>query len=448
MAKVTADFSEIIGAVKPMHSVNNGPVVPQAHGFGNLDYYRDARFPFARTHDAAFSPAYGGSHTVDIIAVFPDFEADVSDPASYDFGLTDEYIENIMKAGTKVFYRLGNKIEHESKRYGSLPPKDYFKWAQICEHIIMHMNCGWADGHHYGVEYWEIWNEPDVNPQCWDGPPEDFFPLFDITARHLKKRFPSLKIGGPAFCSINSWLPKPFFDYMTRDPEDPTPIDFISFHRYGTDPSGYAADSFRAREIADSYGYKSAELILNEWNYVKNWNRDDLLSSYYTITGLAGSSFVACSMIEAQHSPLDHLMYYDASPYVKWNGLFDSFTQKPLKSYYPMNAFADLYDLGSEAETASDDKNVRVCAAVSEDGNDAAIMLSYYGGDDAAENIPLDLRLSGLPAGSSFDAEYYILDKDRDMALYALGNFKGESGEYTARLQLYSTLYIRLRKKN
>ena len=69
---------------------------------------------------------------------------------------------------------LGNRIEHESKRYGSIPPKDPAKWARICEHIIRHMNEGWAGGHHYGIEYWEIWNEPDVNPQCWDGPVEEF----------------------------------------------------------------------------------------------------------------------------------------------------------------------------------------------------------------------------------------------------------------------------------
>ena len=36
-------------------------------------------------------------------------------------------MESILAAGTKVFYRLGNKIEHESKRYGSLPPADYEK---------------------------------------------------------------------------------------------------------------------------------------------------------------------------------------------------------------------------------------------------------------------------------------------------------------------------------
>jgi len=57
MAHITVDFSKTVGPVKPMHSVNNGPAVTR--GLGNFEAYRDAGFPFARTHDAAFCPSYG-----------------------------------------------------------------------------------------------------------------------------------------------------------------------------------------------------------------------------------------------------------------------------------------------------------------------------------------------------------------------------------------------------
>ena len=43
------------------------------------------------------------------------------------------------------------------------PPKDFQKWAEICEHIIMHYNEGWANGFHYGIKYFEVWFEPDVD---------------------------------------------------------------------------------------------------------------------------------------------------------------------------------------------------------------------------------------------------------------------------------------------
>ena len=125
MPNISVDFGTATGRIKPLHGVNNAPV--RFGGRGNFENFVEVGFPFVRTHDAALTSAYGGPHTVDILAIFPDFDADENDPASYDFHLTDEYMEHILASGAKVFYRLGNRIEHESKRYGSLPPKDYGK---------------------------------------------------------------------------------------------------------------------------------------------------------------------------------------------------------------------------------------------------------------------------------------------------------------------------------
>ncbi len=454
MSQIRVDFQNVTGRIKPMHSVNNGPIVPQAHSFGNFEDYAAAKFPLARTHDASFTPAYGGPHTVDILAIFPDFDKDENDPASYDFDLTDEYMENILASGTKVFYRLGNRIEHESKRYGALPPKDPAKWARICEHIIRHMNEGWANGHAYGIEYWEIWNEPDVNPQCWDGPIEEFFPLYDIAARHLKACFPHLKIGGPAASSVHSsWLLEGFFRYLTRDPDDPAPLDFFSFHHYGCEADDFARDAEAARALADRYGYTGAELILNEWNYVKRWTREDLLTSYYTIAGLKGSAYVASSVLTAQRSPLDHFMYYDASYSVKWNGLFDAFSQKPLKSYYALKAFGELYDLGAEAFSESDTHGVYAAAAVSADRGEAAILLSYYLDHPSIDGAGTDDRTLSLTVGwegfSSEDgvrAEYFLLDAAHDMEPVTKETFFGSSGAHVFSLPLYATILIKLKK--
>ena len=454
MPQIRVDFQNITGRIKPMHSVNNGPIVPQAHSFGNFEDYAAAKFPLARTHDASFTPAYGGPHTVDILAIFPDFDKDENDPASYDFDLTDEYMENILASGTKVFYRLGNRIEHESKRYGALPPKDPAKWARICEHIIRHMNEGWANGHAYGIEYWEIWNEPDVNPQCWDGPIEEFFPLYDIAARHLKTCFPHLKIGGPAASSVHSsWLLEGFFRYLTRDPDDPAPLDFFSFHHYGCEADDFARDAEAARALADRYGYTGAELILNEWNYVKRWTREDLLTSYYTIAGLKGSAYVASSVLTAQRSPLDHFMYYDASYSVKWNGLFDAFSQKPLKSYYALKAFGELYDLGAEAFSESDTHGVYAAAAVSADRGEAAILLSYYLDHPSIDGAGTDDRTLSLTVGwegfSSEDgvrAEYFLLNAAHDMEPVTKETFFGSSGAHVFSLPLYATILIKLKK--
>ena len=96
MNNITIDFNKTLGKVKPMHAVNNGPVYKFAadQRITNIDHFRNAGIPYARTHDASFYATYGGEHTVDVNFIFPDFDADPYDPESYDFCLTDEYLKN------------------------------------------------------------------------------------------------------------------------------------------------------------------------------------------------------------------------------------------------------------------------------------------------------------------------------------------------------------------
>ncbi|MBQ3176975.1 MAG: hypothetical protein IJB52_04090 [Clostridia bacterium] len=450
---IQTNFTSVIGKIKPMHSVNNGPA--SIRGNGNDRYFTDAAIPFARNHDANFAPSYGAPHTVDIIAIFPDFDADENDPASYDFHLTDEYNARIQSTGTKVFYRLGNKIEHESKRYGALPPKDPHKWARICEHIIRHMNEGWADGTHAGIEYWEIWNEPDLHPQCWDGPNEVFFELFEIAARHLKACFPHLKIGGPAVTSVGSkGFLIPFFDYITRDKADPVPLDFFSFHRYTRTPEDMAAQAVEARRMLDQYGYTETETILNEWNYVKNWQpAEDMLYSYRVIPSLKGAAFVSSSMLACQHSPLDHLMYYDARINTGWNGLFDYLSQTPLKPYWAIWNFSRLYLLQNEVSAVSDTDAVKTAAAISDDGKEAAILLTYYKDHPSmdgslCEDETAELRLdwTGFASEDGVTVSYRFLDAENDSTIRSEEVFFGQKGAHIFRLPLYTSILVTLKK--
>ncbi len=160
------------------------------------ELFKNAGIPYSRLHDT--EGKYGSGEYVNIHCIFPDFDADVNDPKSYNFEATDIYLKYIKKAGTKIFYRLGETIENSEifHRY-IYPPKDYQKWAEICEHIIMHYNEGWADGFYHGIEYWEIWKEPD-HGKMWIGAPESFFEFYRVVANYLKTRFPHLKIGGYA----------------------------------------------------------------------------------------------------------------------------------------------------------------------------------------------------------------------------------------------------------
>ncbi|MBR5811725.1 MAG: hypothetical protein IKY80_01820 [Alistipes sp.] len=111
---------DIVGDIKPMNGVNNGPKSPESYDgqdLDNFEAYRAAKFPYARTHDAALCENYGGSQAVDITGIFPDFDKDARNPKNYNFALTDRYIKFIIEdGGSQVFFRLGQSIENHGEK--------------------------------------------------------------------------------------------------------------------------------------------------------------------------------------------------------------------------------------------------------------------------------------------------------------------------------------------
>jgi len=441
-AVITVDPAQELGPIRLMNSVNGGPKVAPVKGdqkSGNFDDYKAARIPFARTHDC-INCVSGGPHTCDISAIFPDFDADENDPKNYDFVFTDYYLDNMVRAGTQPFFRLGQTIEHGPKKYGVLPPKDFAKWARVCEHVIRHYNEGWgwatdkayttkniAWSNQFNIVYWEIWNEPDLDvsddpdnlprgPRCWGGTVTNFFRFYETAAKHLKTKFPNLKIGGPASCGRFDWGRR----FLMYCHDNDVPLDFFSWHVYAVEPKRVTDMCRQARRMMDECGFKNAESILNEWNYVKGWT-DDWVYSLEVERGRfnqKSAAFIAATMIDCQYAPLDHLMYYDARP-VGMNGMFDMTTLEPMKGYYPFYAWARLLDCGTQVacvvkegrgkkidaatgvELAKKDPVVgqegfRAVAAKGKDGAKALLVARYSEDNNITDMATVYLRLPGL----------------------------------------------------
>ena len=455
MNKSYVDFANVLGSVKPMHAVNNGPScnVGKDHGAwgessrnGNLAEYIAAGIPFARTHDASFHAKYGLEHTVDVHAIFPDFDKDPDDPASYDFVCTDHYMDMIEAGGAKVFYRLGSRIEHEVKKYGTLPPKDYKKWAVICEHIIRHYTEGWAGGTKRDIEYWEIWNEPDLdaddstNKRNWGGTKKEFFEFYHVAATHLKNAFPHLKIGGPASSLNKEWI-EDFIAQLRA------PLDFFSWHTYAYKPETFVENAKWVRGVLDSHGYVNTESILNEWNYVRNWVGRDYRYSRVMAKTAKGAAFNLSSMIECQKAGVDMLMYYDARP-GGWNDIFDfdSIDSFVTTAYYSFPMFNELYKLGTEVESGAGSSNVYLMGA--KNGDNAAIIMTHYNDDDAAgaKRVPIEIR--GLGANSRTVVEMYKLDDASGYAFLEQITVFGDKLIIEREIPNYTSYLLKLKIEN
>ncbi len=431
MHRILIDFNKKQGKVKPMHATNNGPAYKANadQRITNMPDYQAAGIPFARNHDASFFATYGGEHTVDVNFIFPNFDADPYDENSYDFACTDEYLRVIALSGAETFYRLGSKIEHGVKKYNTLPPKDFNKWAVICEHIIKHYNEGWANGFAYNLTYWEIWNEPDLDPddsankRTWGGTAKQFYELYCITANHLKEKFPRLKIGGPSLANYRDWWVDEFLQRLTKD-EKRVPLDFFSWHIYTNEPQKVVTRANAVRQKLNAYGYTRTESICNEWNYVRGWEGDSFLHSLRAVANEKGAAFTAAVMCLGQEACIDMLMYYDARPYSGFNGLWKPNTYDRLKGYYPFYCFNKLYRLGESVSTVAEGEHLYACAATGQNG--AAAMIACYSDKDDFAGETFTLTALGIPKGAAL--EVYAVDSKNDFKLVATRKYNPKRG--------------------
>lgn len=413
------DISTKYGKFKILNASNGGPWHKRHANDqyrSNFEDYKLARIPYSRNHDSAVCGIYGGPYSHDVTCIFPDFDADPENPASYDFECTDEAILVCLEAGTKTFFRLGQTIEHQIKKHGTIPPKDFKKWAVICEHIIRHYTEGWANGFYHDMPYWEIWNEPDLdrdgspNKRCWGGTKAQFFDFYEIASKHLKKCFPNLKIGGPALAGNEEWAD----DFLREMKERNVPVDFFSWHIYGTEPKRFTEKAKRMKALLLKHGYENTESILNEWNYVKGWE-SEFVYSIEMIHGIKDAAFAMAVISEAQKSNIDMLMYYDTRPSV-FNGVFDFYTYERLKGYYPLMWYGMFYDLENEIRTENTLPNIYSLCGCDRGGKLLAV-ITYYTDDDNAGTQSFNIDF-----GRDSEFEIYLLDENHDAELVSVTN--------------------------
>ncbi len=349
---ISIDFDNVVSEMKPVHNIGRMPDYELDSEMNS--YFTEANMTSCRTHDI---------NQTDIHRIFPDFSKDVNDESAYNFEESDKVLAAIIDAGMEPFFRFGiSWSDPEKSREHLKPPADYDKWAEICEHIILHYNEGWADGFHYDIEYWEIYNEPDCQPvpensNFWQGTPEEFYRLYDVTAKYLKGKFPELKIGGYGSCGFyaltktnavntgsspeNQYFITFFEDFLAYAKEHNSPMDFFTWHSYTTTWKNQQYIGYVREKLADA-GYGETEIIVDEWNF--NPMENDKIDRRY---GANQTSM----LIMFQNEGLDMAHYYCANywPESVHAGMFVR-DMKPSSAYYGFWAFGQMYSLGNQAE--------------------------------------------------------------------------------------------------
>ncbi|MGO8678843.1 MAG: GH39 family glycosyl hydrolase [Limisphaerales bacterium] len=411
---ISIDFGSALGKrIKALHGVNGGPFSQGAETDDLIAYHAEAGFPHTRLHDCRWpSP-----NVVDIPCVFPLFHAEVDDARNYVFAPTDDYLAPIVKNGSQIVYRLGTGIEHKTHYYVH-PPKDFQKWAEIGVHLIRHYNEGWASGFHFDIRYWEIWNEPDLQGQMWTGTMEQYFALYQTAALAIKAHDPKLKVGGPAVMRVDSDWVRPFLKFCQARK---LPLDFFSYHWYGSDPAGPAASAVAARKVLDEFGFQGTEIHLNEWHYLNaGWNElrpatregfRNLRGKFQGTCGPEAAAFAAAVLIQLQDTPLDVANYFCAGADTLHWGMFDEYGV-PSSTYWAFRAFNELTKTPVRVSITAP-PSIYVCAGLSDDKQQAGLLLANHKTPQAQWTV----SVRNVPLTGKVRLRQYLVDERHEFSL-------------------------------
>jgi xylan 1,4-beta-xylosidase len=268
LRQVTVDAKHPTGTIRSLQGVAGSPLPGNDEHGDYSAQFNALAVDFVRTHDIDCS----GTGDIDGLGpnrIFPNWNADPGDPASYNFGPTDRAILSIVRSGAEVEFNLGHSdLSCAGVGFNNAPPPDPQKWAEIARHVAQHYNDGWANGFHLGIRYWEVWNEPDLVP-FWSGTREEFYALYEATARALKSLHRWMQIGGPALTTNNdlTGFRESLLAYIRAHN---LPLDFWTIHHYSDfteDPLDFNRLADIYRQLLDSYGFTRTTIHLNEWNY-------------------------------------------------------------------------------------------------------------------------------------------------------------------------------------
>ena len=419
----SVDFNTPDGEIRPIYGVNFGPKITNQANYDMNEDYRKLGASSMRTHDVPLSEP--GSRLVDTIFVFPLEHADPSDPANYYFDQTDYYFKNTMAQGPEVYYRLGISIDHAKERFTAVKVKDFHHYAEICAGIVRHYNKGWANGYHWNIKYWEIWNEPEAK-NMWAGTWEEYLDFYVIVSKRLKAEFPDIKVGGFGAMSLSLPLFRQLAEKCAANGIKP---DFISWHHYSSNMEGMIFQAYAARFMADAIGLENAELHLTEWHYVAGGSGTP--EGNAEMGGVNSAVFTAGVLTGWQDSPMDLSHYYTAGMGGCW-AIFDHY-YKPKKVYYALCQCGLLQNQYKyRVKTVQGKNGSYIIAGLDKDKKGFAMF-----GIFKTEDTEVSLKMTGIPANA--EVKITVLDEENTLQNIA---YKREGDIFTMAKNSPSALYI------
>ncbi|MCX6236394.1 MAG: glycoside hydrolase [Bacteroidia bacterium] len=398
--------------------------------------------------------------------MFPVFEKNEKITCNWQY--IDELFDRMLDLKTKPFVELGffpKVIASQNSKTqfwwkASITPDEnsFGKWQNLVKAFAQHC----VD--RYGIDevltwYFEVWNEPDLNPGFWDSGRSDYFRLYKISVEAVKSVDKRLKVGGPSTSNFTAdnrfdadiqtapsksmwtkenvnnieWQGVWIKDFLAYCEKEKLPVDFISCHPYPTDYAlnpetsryegltRYVQSTFDdmnwMKKVLAKSAFPNAEIHYTEWSTSPNSRdpqHDFLPPAAYIVKvnldciGLANSlSYWTFTDIFEEKGGAESI-FHGGFGMINYQGIV-----KPTYHAYRM-----LNELGDEKLFACESVFVS-----RNSGSGKIVILAYNYPEEYKNAVPsgsskrengsskkIDLNVSNLKPGTQFKLE--ILDKD------------------------------------
>ena len=440
-ATVRVDLSIPTGEIKPLHGMCNGPV---SYGADISDAFREIGVPFVR-FDCTDTAA--GGYAVDVSRIFRNPDADPGDPHNYSFELTDRYVEAALLSGAKVIYRLGESHD----LLGTVADRrwdDLDLLSRVCVNIIRHYNEGWANGYHFGIQYFELWNGGDDVKRDIE--------IYGRLANAVKLHDESIKVGG--MCYGEGARSR---ELLRACKKHRYPIDFLTVECLSTSPLEAKAELESLSNFVKNQGFADVEMILGRWMPVdgeviegvslekalrvndpraRQLRRELAMSA----RSVKGAAYVAATMLSlGEVGCVSSACFFDAQPAVSpFCAIADRFGT-PEKPFYAFRAFGELYRARNAVLCTVDRQEgfahsgIYASAAMSDSGEGIILIASYEGCG------VIDLRIDGI-TDEQYTADVYMLDGVKNMELADSLPLSGMKKRLVLNVSEYGAVLIKL----
>jgi xylan 1,4-beta-xylosidase len=406
----------------------------------------------------------------------------------YDWTVMDQIFDAYVEAGNIPLIQVGFTPEALSDDpgpyrhswsiggdYGTIttgwaaPPNDLKKWDGLIHAWARHL----AD--RYGEEKvltwpWEVWNEPDG--AYWKGTVAQFWELYDVTAKAIKRALPGARVGGPHTCgSFSNPRAQTFLrEFLRLVVEHDSPIDFIAFHAKGN-PVIWK-DHVRMGVAKQLRDIETNLAIVNEFPTLKhlptvigesdpegcaacsarihpqNGYRNGPLYGAYVVESMLRTYEISERAGIEIEGAVTWAFLFEEQPW--FDGFRDLATNGVDKAV--LNAFRMLGMLGGEWIEAKSDhaldlqsilehgvrEQADVNAVATRDDKGVSVLVWNYHDDDVEDGAAnVSIALAGLPAGQ-LSLTHYRMDKEHSNAFgvwKGMGSPQDVSGADYARLE-------------